>query len=300
MFANDSDCTNQTNGIILNGNGNSDILGNIQSNSNLGGSAKGNESFGNGSYGPPVNGTCGNYVTYKGHNPWNSPPTAYPTDVPFPIDYSQDFPACGGSGTGACQTSGASAGYPPFCTNSGANVTLTGTTSGDYVATNNIYCASGNGKKSDPSTWNGTITIALSGKNVLYDTFVGGSISFTGTGNDTLSSCGYALSGYTPSSNCPQSVPSPVTTNYPIFYATGTDCGNNYPLDVYVRGSQTLNGDMFVPNGTASLDMNGNKTLTTLIEANDISASIGGTFQGDGPTANNTGSSSSGNVQLTQ
>jgi hypothetical protein len=31
--------------------------------------------------------------------------------------------------------------------------------------------------------------------------------------------------------------------------------------------------------------MSGNKTLTTFVEGYDISAAIGGTFQGDGPTS---------------
>ena len=294
MFADDSDCSSINNGIDITANGNSTVSGNIQSNSNLSVVAAGNESFGYGSYGPNGAYTCSDPLTFSGHNPWTSMPTQAPADVPFPIDYSKDFPACGGSGT-ACQANG----YPSYCTNSGGNITLTGSTNGDTAITNQIYCASGTGKKSDPSTWNGSITIDLSGKNVLYDTFVGGSISFTGSGNDTLSSCGYALSGYT-ASNCASGVPSPVTTNYPIFYAVGTDCGNNYALNVTVSGGQTFNGDMFVPNGTAVLSMSGNKTLTTLIEANDINATISGTFQGDGPTANNTGSSSSGNVGLSQ
>ena len=292
MFAHDSNCASSSNGIDITANGNSTVSGNIQSNSNLTTTASGNISLGFGVYGPNSGYACTSTNNYNGHNPWASPPTQSPTDIPFPIDYSQDFPACGGSGQAACQSNG----YPPFCTNSGTTITLTGSTNGDSTITNNIYCASGSGVPSDPSTWNGSITIALSGSEVLYDTFVGGSISFTGSGKDILSSCGYQLSGYT-AGNCASSVPAPLTTNYPIFYATGS--GSN-ALDITVSGSQTFNGDMFVPNGTASLTMAGNKTLTTFIEANDISATISGTFQGDGPTANNTGSSATGNVQLIQ
>jgi len=295
MFADDSNCSTTTNGIDVTASGNTTVYGNIQSNSNLDVIASGNISLGSGgSYGPNSTYTCQSSNTFSGHNPWGSPPTQSSSVAPWPIDYSKDFPACGGSGT-ACQSNG----YPSYCTNSGANITLTGSTNGDTTITNNVYCASGTGTKSNPSTWNGSITIDLSGKNVLYDTFVGGSISFTGSGNDTLNACGYTTSGYS-STNCTSGVPSPVTTNYPIFYAVGTDCGNSYPLNVTVSGGQTFNGDMFVPNGTAALTMSGNKTLTTFIEALDIKMTMSGTLQGDGPTATNTGSSSSGNVSLSQ
>ena len=296
MFADKSTCRARTNGIDITASGNSTVDGNIQSNSNLDVIASGNISLGSGgSYGPNGQYTCSSSNTYSGHNPWTSPPTQSPSDVPFPIDYTKDFPACGGASQLACQSNG----YPSFCTNSGANITLTGSTNGDTAITNNIYCASGTGSKSDPSTWNGTIQIDLSGKNVLYDTFVGGSISFTGSGNDTLNACGYTASGFS-ATNCTASTPSPVTQNYPIFYATGTDCSNSCPLNVTVSGGQTFNGDMFAPNGTADLTMSGNKTLTTFIEANNIKVTMSGTMQGDGPTASNTGSSASGNVQLTQ
>ena len=230
--------------------------------------------------------------TYSGHNPWGSPPTQAPSDIPFPIDYSQDFPECGGSGQLACQSNG----YPSFCTNAGSNITLTGSANGDTPITDNIYCASGSGTPSNPASWNGTITITMSGKNVLTDTFVGGSISYTGSGNDTLSPCGYTVSGYS-AANCSSSVPAPATSNYPAFYATGT---SSTALNITISGGQTFNGDMFVPNGTADLTMSGNKTLTTFIEGNNINVTMSGTLQGDGPTADGAGGSSGGNVSLVQ
>ncbi len=294
MFADNSNCSSSSNGIAITASGNSTVSGNIQSNGNLGVTASGNISLGaGGSYGPNGTSTCSSSDTYSGHNPWSSAPTQAAQDIPFPIDYTQDFPACGnGSGQSACQTNG----YPSFCTNAGASITLDGSTNGDTAITNNIYCASGSGQPSKPSTWNGTITISMSGNNTLYDTFVGGSISFTGSGKDTVSSCGYAGSGYT-AANCSSTVPAPTTANYPIFYATGT---SSTAINVTVSGSQTLNGDLFAPKGTASLSMSGNKTLTTFIEANNISATMSGTLQGDGPAATNTGSSAGGTVQLVQ
>ncbi len=280
MFADNSNCSSATNGVDLSSSGTTGVTGAIISNGNLSGSVSGTPSFGTGSYGPNgPNGACSDSMTLNGNNPWSSPPTQATTDYPFPVDYALDFPACGGTGELACQASGSAAGYPSFCTNAGTNITLNGSTNGDSTITNNIYCASGTGTPSDPSTWNGSITIGLSSENTLYDTFVGGSIAFTGSSSDVLSSCGYAASGYT-AANCASSVPAPATANYPIFYATGTGAT---ALDVSVSSGQTLNGDMYVPNGTADLSMTGSETLTTLIEGNNINASVSGTFQGDGP-----------------
>ncbi len=281
LFADDTNCSTPSDGIGLSVSGNTSVSGTIVSNSNIGGNSNGNISLGNATYGPA--GNCANSVTYSGHNPWSSPPTQAPTDYQYPINYATDFPACGITGEAACQPSSAGplAGYPSFCTNAGADITLTGSTNGDSTITDNIYCASGTGNPSDPSTWNGSITIDLSGSDALYDTFVGGTISFTGSGKDILSACGYATAGFT-AANCAASVPPPVTANYPIFYATGS---GSSALDVSVSGKQILNGDMFVPNGGTSLSMSGTKTLTTFVEGYDISAAVSGNFYGDGPTS---------------
>ncbi|HET9094932.1 MAG TPA: pilus assembly protein TadG-related protein [Solirubrobacteraceae bacterium] len=292
MFAHDSNCAANWDGIVVNTNGNATIQGNIQSNSNLSGTTNGVPAFGTATYGPNGTGTCSNSMTYNGHDPWATDPTQASVDYPFPVDYTKDFPACGGSGEAACVN-----GYPPFCTNEGANITLNGSTNGDTTITGNIYCAVGTGTPSDPSTWNGTITIGLSGSETLYATFVGGSINFTGNGKDVLASCGYSATGYT-ASTCNPSVPAPpLGNNYPMFYATGS---SSTALSVSVGGSQVFYGDMFAPNGGASVNLNGNKTLTSFIEANDINAQISGTFQGDGPMAANTGTDGPGTVALVQ
>ena len=235
---------------------------------------------------------------WSGHDPWTTAPTQSTTDSPFPLDYTQDFPACGTGSELACQSAGSpvAPGYPSFCTNGGASITLNGSTNADTAITNQIYCASGTGQPAQPSTWNGTITIDLSGKNTLYDTFVGGTISFNGSGNDTLSSCGYTTSGYT-AADCASTVPAPTTSNYPSFYATGT---SSSALSVNVSGGQTFNGDLFAPNGTVNLNMSGNKTLTTFIEGLDIDANVSGTMLGDGPIAGTSGSSGTGSDYLVQ
>ncbi len=295
LFAHDSTCTSRFDGIYLTMSGNANVTGTIVSNANLSGATAGRISLGTATYGP---GACSNTIAYAGHDPWSSPPSQASTDYPYPVNYAEDFPACGVSGEAACQPSSAGplAGYPSFCTNAGANITLTGSTNGDSTINDNIYCASGTEPPSQPSLWNGQITIDLSGKDTLYDTFVGGTIRFTGAGNDVLSACGYTTAGYA-ATNCAGSVPAPLTPNYPIFYATGT---SSTALNVTIAGGQVLNGDMFVPNGTAYLAMAGNKTLTTFVEGEDISASISGTFQGDGPTSSGGGGSAGGSDSLVQ
>ena len=90
--------------------------------------------------------------------------------------------------------------------------------------------------------------------------------------------------------------PAPTTSNYPIFYATGT---SSTALTVNVSGSQTLNGDLFAPNGTANLNMS-EQDVTTFIEGLDINANVSGTMLGDGPTAGTSGSSGAGSDYLVQ
>ena len=295
LFAYNSICTSQSDGINLSNNGNTSVTGTIISNSNLTGSTNGNVSLGTATYGP--NG-CSNTVTYAGQDPWSSAPTQASTDYPYPINYANDFPACGGTGEAAClpNSAGPLAGYPSFCTNAGANITLTGSTNGDSTITDNIYCASGTGDPAQPSTWNGSITIDLQGKDTLFDTFVGGTITFSGAGKDVLSACGYATGGYT-AANCAASVPKPTTANYPIFYVTGN---SSTALDVTVAGSQVLNGDMFVPNGGANLSLAGKKPLTTFVEGYNIGLSMGGTLVGDGPVYSGSGGYTTGTDSLTQ
>lgn len=291
MFANNSNCASSSNGISLTMSGTTTINGEIQSNSNISAVTSGNISLGTGTYGPNGSSTCSSSTIYSGKNPWANPPTQESVDLPWPIDYAKDFPACGGTGELAC----ASNGYPSFCTNEGASITLTGGNGGNPIS-GNIYCAIGGGTKSIPSTWNGTVTITASGSSTTDDTFVGGTINYTVSGTTTLSPCGYTATGYT-AANCNASVPTPVTGNYPIFYATGT---SSTALNITISGSQAFNGDMFAPNGTAHLTWSGNKTVISCIEANNISGTVSGTFEGDGPVGGTTGGGSGGTDALIQ
>lgn len=294
MFAHNSNCSSSTNGIYFAIAGNTAVSGNIQSNGNLSGGLAGNISLGTATYGPNGTSACSNTVSYAGHNPWTTPPTQAPADLPWPIDYTKDFPACGGAGELAC----ASSGYPTFCTNEASNITFSGSGSnGDIPVSGNIYCASGTGTKSTPSTWNGSISISASGSySTWYDSFVAGTITVSTAGQTSFSPCGYAIAGYT-AAECSSTVPVPTTTNYPVFYAIGT---SSTAINVSLAGGQTINGDLFAPNGTAYLAWAGNKTVVSFIEANNISANIAGTFQGDGPSGGTTGGSSGGTDTLLQ
>jgi hypothetical protein len=312
MFANSNACPGPT-ALTLSLQGNSGIEGNIQTNGSLNASDTGNAGGvdGAGIYGP---GACTN-TTGGNHNPWKtSAPSQEPATITWPIDYSQDFPACGGSGQPACIQSGYLQGYPTFCTNVSTNKVMPFDNSipADTPVPGQVYCAVGpDGVRSNPATWDGTITIAASGNNTFSDTFVGGTISYTGAGSDTITPCGYTASGYS-SSSC--SAPAPATSNYPVFYAVGTDpngpsctMGTNpsstCAFSISSNGNLTLDGDVFVQNGTANLNFQGNQSAgNTMFEANVINATLNGNFNGDGPTA--TGGSGSGTsggiVSLTQ
>lgn len=269
--------------VALSASGNTTIDGNIESNGSLGGSTSGNVSLGTATYGP--GGSCSNSITSNGQggNPWTSPPTQADSVAPWPIDYSQDFPACGG---GIGETACGSNGYPTFCT----QWPLTGTgTWTPTIASNNIYCDAGSGSPSDPSTWNGAMSFTLA-NNTFYDSFVAGAITYTSGGHVVLSACGYpisgssAISGYSPS-DCSSAVPTPpVTPNYPIFYAVGPDSGSSSPaLSVKTEGTDMLNGDMYAPKGTANVYLRGNQTLNTFIEALSVTADVAGNINADGP-----------------
>ena len=293
MFANSSDCGAGSIALNISPQGNSTINGNIQTNGNIDVTETGNAGGinGTGNFGAGSNCTS----TQGGnHDGWKSgDPTQATQAMTWPIDYSKDFPACGGSGD-PCQTNG----YPSFCGNEGTDVTV-GTTSGlppsDKPSPGIIYCASGSGNPADPSTWNGSITIEMSGNNIIEDSFVGGTITYTGDGGDTISACGWTATGFD-SSSCSAPTPAGGTANYPIFYAVGndpnpascaagTDPSTSCAFYMQSGGNLTLDGDMFVMNGMASFDFHGGQSAgDTFIEANTIAGSLDGNFNGDGPT----------------
>lgn len=264
MFAYNNDACSAGNALTVNVQGSVSVSGNIVTNGNLSGSQtggastgeiNGSESYGYGCAGSPNSG-----------KPWLNPPTMASGPVTWPIDYTPDFPACSGS---ACVN-----GYPAWCT-------VTHGTAGTWTPTltsGNIYCDSGGGTPSTPSTWT-TGNISTSGTG-LYDTFVAASITY---GGGNLYSCGYTTSGYA-SADCSAGAPA-TTFNYPIFYAVGADSSSPQGDAFYwsTSGNSQLYGDVFAPNGTAYLSLGGTPVLSSFIEADYINASLSGNPSGDGP-----------------
>lgn len=299
MFANSSNC-NSGSSLTVSNQGSSAINGNIQTNGNLVASQTGNGGGinGSGTYGPGCTSTnAGN------HNPWNtSPPAQLSQTISWPIDYSKDFPACypqnsaSVAGESECNANG----YPSYCTNTGANIVLDPSIPTDAPQAGQIYCASGTGPNVhtyDPSTWTGNISINVGGNgnnNVYEDSFVAGTITYTGSGNSTFYACGWTASVFS-SSGCQAPGPT-ASNNWPIFYAVDQDpstacatatvltAGSECALSMTGTGGLTLYGDMFVQNGTAWLNVHGNQAASdTCIEANTIEATLDGNFNGDGP-----------------
>ena len=322
MFANSNNCSTGSYVLITSTQGSSAINGNIQSNGSLDASQTGNGGGinGSGTYGP---GSCTSvYGTNNGNgsnnNPWNNGnPTQASSLMTWPVDYSQDFPACGGGSPELpCSTSSAANGYPSFCTDGGANWSFDSKTLADQPKSGHIYCASGTSTTpSNPSTWNGSITLNASGNNTWTNvSFIGGTINYSGNGGDSFSPCGYTASGFS-SAACP-SAPAPATANYPIFYAidadtnstacgAGTNVSTNCAFSMSSGGNLTLSGDVSVQQGTAYISMTGNQsagttTSSTMIEANVINASLKGNFNGDGPALDSGGTINGGYDYLSQ
>ncbi|MGH2926952.1 MAG: hypothetical protein ACRDL8_01975, partial [Solirubrobacteraceae bacterium] len=305
IFAMDSNCSD--NGINFTGGGGNNINGGIWSNGTLGlndggGDTIGPSYYGNGpgckmtetGGGDQINGT------YE-HNATNDPPgsAAEPPTTTWPIDYSKDFPACGGAGelscSGPCDVSAspcpAANRTPSFCTKAtnAASETLVSWNPGT-LKSGNVYCDIGSGTASDPTTWTGAITADQSGRTPIKSTYVAG--SFSVGGGSELEACGYSTSGYL-ASGCNSSIPAPLTNNYPIVYAVG----NSHPFD-FPGGGGSLTGDVFCPNGSITWNAGGT-TIVGLLEAQDVIWEGGG-MTGDGPPVSTIGSSSVGTVALLQ
>jgi trimeric autotransporter adhesin len=221
--------------------------------------------------------SIGSGNTYNG----GAPATRTPT-TGWPIDYSQDFPSCSGS---SCRGSGNT---PSFCTQSSTATSWTVNPNAK-----NVYCAVGTGTASNPSTWNGAISLARGASDV---TFIGGSVT-TSSGQIQLSPCGgSSLSGYS-ASECASNVPAPVTKNYPLFYMTGTGTAINMG-----GGSSNFDGDSFAPNGTIAVTAGSNVSyfleaqLVNLAAGSDVVDSTGPSLSGSETTSTSTSTSTSSSV----
>lgn len=283
IFAMDQSCSN--NGVLFQGGG-YHIHGGVHSNSSI------NTGGGGSSYGPTTYGPTGSACTKAtgGGDSFTSGPTSEAPITTWPINYTVDFPACSGSGcTGPNGT-------PSFCSASAASYSFTS----QSMPTNGyIYCAYGTGTKGEPSTWNGTISFPWgsvgSQGNPIVATLVAGNV-YTGSGSNFIKACGYALSGFLASS-CKgasgQTVPTPLTTNYPAIYAVDTNSqagSSNGDAPVYLGGGGNgFTGDVFAPNGL--LTIAAGSISTGFLEGWDVSLTAGG-ITGDGPSA--TGDASTG------
>lgn len=242
-------------------------------------------------------------------------PVGQPAVPSWPVDYSKDFPSCGGSGP-VCSPSGT----PSFCSASAASFSFT---AADPPEAGYIYCAYGSGTESDPSTWNGSITVSGGGgtsADPTAVTFVGGSVSI-GSGAGDFESCGYSTAGYTAAGCqgasgqtmpapplCSQSgAPSPC--NYPFIYAadnllSAPTCDTRVSTSVCILGGTTsFQGDIFAaagntlpPSGTGTVLIDAASGSTTMVEAYNV-LWLNGNAIGDGP---NSTSSTTQQAQLTQ
>jgi hypothetical protein len=239
------------------------INGGIHSNCNLSLGGGGSQ-FGPTTYGSASGCSAG---SGGGGSSFTSGPTAEAATNTWPIDYSTYFPACSGA---ACTGPN---GTPSFCTASAPNYNFT---TGSQFGTGGIFCAYGTGTPGTPSTWNGAISFNNGGFSSTNASFIGGTIS-QNAGGISLTAYDY-VSG--------------ASKNYPLFYATSSSSS----AISLVGGSTTYLGDMFVPNGGVS--MTGGGTLTTFIEAQDVTWTNGG-VTGDGPLDTGSGATTTGSDSLT-
>jgi Flp pilus assembly protein TadG len=219
---------------------------------------------------------------------------------PWPINYGAApyFSAC----TTNCTTVSGVPNVPPYCTQA------TTSTSGYVFQTinpgqsnaspeppgaNQVYCSIGTGNSKDPSTWNGTFQflIALpvgtqngnqsSCTSFQVDTFIGGNMTFPGTGNGPSGVC------LKPDMfNC-------------VMYSTGT-------IQMSNAGSFYWLGDIFDPTGTVDFGSAGSgisaATASGMVESlnfYDQNASLN--LVGDGPmSSTSTSTTSSGSDTLLQ
>ncbi len=207
----------------------------------------------------------------------------------WPTDYTTIFSTCSATGTYQCTSSSAAngvSGSPSYCTY--ATTSTSGFTFGWVNGTDEVpiagstYCSIGTGTISNPATWNGPITFSNgatlgTSSNPLAVTFIGGYVNAT---SSTL----YlkpAVSG------C-------------LIYAADADSaagGTGYAIE-FENGTYNFTGTMFAPKGTISL--NSTSTTAAFLEAQNVDT-INLSFQGDGPVAPGTSTSStSGTDSLVQ
>ena len=224
MFANNHDSTPGSYALNVSVQGNSSIYGGIQTNGNLNASATGNAGgiYGTGLYGPGG----GSTTTGGNKDPWKSQPADPRARIHHLADRLQlRLPSLRGQRRGPCGRYRATRATAQTWASTSRSVTHRRPPA-DIPESGNIYCAIGN-------TPGSLIPIRAHGParsrylkrgwqpNTFDDTFVGGSVSYSGAGGDTLAPCGYTASGFS-SASC-SGPPAPSTANYPLFYVIGAD-----------------------------------------------------------------------------
>jgi hypothetical protein len=267
LFARDSNCAH--NSITLIKNGNATTNGGIWSNGSLYTDNKGVAHWGH-----TVYGTGCSWADHGNANNehFASGPAQRPPINAWPRDYTTVI-KCGGSAPYACTGPG---GTPSFCTQVAADFTSLDLTLAANA--NQVFCATGTGASvspSDPSTWTGNIIVpANSGSFNFTDSFIGGYVSVALHSAGTLSA---QLS---------------TSLGNLLIYANGTDsastlsCPVTSPCSAVLQnsgGDAYVNGDVFVPNGTANVANSGNGVYTTFVQAQDVAVSASGGLTGDGP-----------------
>jgi Flp pilus assembly protein TadG len=262
IFAADTNCAGNNNTVTISHNGTGTFTGGIWSNGNINSSNTGNETWPIINYGPPGPPNC-KMSRHGDHN--DTFPTGYPKQasaiIPnWPRDWTTTITAC--TPVATC--------VPSYCTDIAANYTSLTPVSG------HVYCAYGTGTQGNPSTWNGTITITSGNtQGVLQATYIAGTVNIT-----LQSNTNQAAQLTTPLGNL-------------WIYA-------NNGATVTSQGNATMNGDIFVPNGTANISTGGGDSLTTFIEAQDVVLNVSGNVAGDGPAAGPNGAPIPGQDLLIQ
>jgi Flp pilus assembly protein TadG len=280
VFAMGSSCSNtgsQPGGspIIFSGSGDT-LNGLVHSNGSIyeaggGSQTLGPTTFGNGS-------GCEVDTDHESGDTWNGsstiPTTGEAPITTWPEDYTTVVTACGGGLTYACTGPG---GTPSYCTKAAANFTFgSGQTT---PISGQVWCATGTGTASTPSTWNGLFDFQSSA-TTLTGNWIGGTVD--------LDENGWTLS--------------PQLTSFPLLYATGSgNCSSGTNGGVCMTGgSQTVNGSIFAPNGWIEFN-GGSSTTTNFLEAQTIYFNGGSNhIIGSGPTSLSGGGVTAGADSLTQ
>jgi hypothetical protein len=255
IFARDTNCAGNNTTVSITHNGTGTFQGGIWSNGSLSSNNTGNANwpatyFGNGSnckwsrHGDK-NETYG--TCQQGGVSQTTPCSAQALQF-WPRDWTTVVTTCSGA---SCSGPG---GTPAFCTDAAVSFPSLSPVAG------HVYCAYGSGSPSNPSSWTGTISVSSGNTNStgLQASYIGGSVTLALQSNNNLAA---QLS---------------TGLGKLLIYA-------NNAATVTSQGNATLTGDIFVPNGTATVNSGGGDNLTTFIEAQDVSMNVSGNITGDGP-----------------